>query len=94
MNRFTCSLATLTLTLAGADIGISASEACTPPHRQVAVGERNRPSVAGVQGEYFADSRVATPGRWARDDVAAERLFHLAESLLVERGFTAVGRAA
>jgi NAD(P)-dependent dehydrogenase (short-subunit alcohol dehydrogenase family) len=50
------------------------------------------PSVAASQGAYFADSRLARPSRWARDDVAAERLFHLAEALLAERGFA--GRRA
>jgi hypothetical protein len=52
------------------------------------------PSVAAHQGEYFVGRDVARPGRWARDDVAAERLFHLAQSLLADRGFTAVERAA
>ena len=45
------------------------------------------PSVARCQGEYFVDSRVARPSRHAQDDVAAERLFHLAEELLAARGF-------
>ncbi len=45
------------------------------------------PAVAGCQGEYFVDSRIARPSRWVRDDVAAERIFRLAEELLAERGF-------
>jgi retinol dehydrogenase-12 len=52
------------------------------------------PRVAGHQGAYFADCRVARPSRSAEDDVAAERLYQLAESLLAARGFGAVGRAA
>jgi NAD(P)-dependent dehydrogenase (short-subunit alcohol dehydrogenase family) len=52
------------------------------------------PSVDGHRGEYFSGCRVGRPSRAAQDDVAAERLHHLAESLLAERGFAAVGRAA
>ncbi len=52
------------------------------------------PAVESCQGEYFVNSRIARPGRWARDDVAAERLYGFAESLLAERGFARLGRAA
>jgi hypothetical protein len=52
------------------------------------------PAVAAHQGAYFVGTRVARPSRSAEDDVAAERLFNLASSLLAERGFAAVGEAA
>jgi NAD(P)-dependent dehydrogenase (short-subunit alcohol dehydrogenase family) len=52
------------------------------------------PAVAAHSGAYYSRTRLARPSRGARDDVAAERLFHLAETLLAERGFAAVDRAA
>jgi retinol dehydrogenase 12 len=52
------------------------------------------PGVAAHSGAYYAGTRLARPGRWARDDVAAERLLQLAERLLAERGFAAAARAA
>ncbi|HEY2511441.1 MAG TPA: hypothetical protein VGI39_11320, partial [Polyangiaceae bacterium] len=52
------------------------------------------PDIETHQGAYFEDSRLAKPGRWAQDDVAAERLYSLATSLLADRGHAAVRRAA
>ncbi len=52
------------------------------------------PAVLEHQGAYFSGRRAVNPSRGARDDVAAERLHHLAESLLAERGFVTVERAA
>jgi NAD(P)-dependent dehydrogenase (short-subunit alcohol dehydrogenase family) len=44
------------------------------------------PSVQKENGTYFKDSRPARPHASGRDDVAAERLLTLSESLLEERG--------
>jgi NAD(P)-dependent dehydrogenase (short-subunit alcohol dehydrogenase family) len=52
------------------------------------------PAVGAHPGAYYAGTRLARASRWARDDVAAERLFQLAQALLTERGFASAERAA
>jgi NAD(P)-dependent dehydrogenase (short-subunit alcohol dehydrogenase family) len=51
-------------------------------------------AVAAHSGAYYSGTRLARAGRWARDDVAAERLLQLAGELLAERGFPAAVHAA
>lgn len=41
---------------------------------------------AAHRGDYFIKCKPAQPKPWARDDVAAERLWQLSEQLLAERG--------
>ena len=40
------------------------------------------PEVAGVSGEYFFKCKPRTPRKWARDPVAAQRLWQVSEDLV------------
>ena len=42
------------------------------------------PQVEGVSGEYFADSNIARPSRYARDHKLAERLWQVSEELVAD----------